>query len=248
MILLLGALLYGASAVAYVGDLYGGDARLWGWALAAAGAGAETAGLVVAAARGTLAPQGAAFAIEALTWLVVANFLIADGFLGLRAGGAMLMPVAAFATLVALVLPAHPAAPVPGLLGPAHLFAALFGYGACTLAFAASGLYLIQERALRRRAFEGPYRRVPPLAWLDRAAHGLIAYGFPMLTLALGTELRHGPLPVAGTALVWALYGLYLWARATGRLRGRGAARVAVWGFAGALANVLFLSLVLNSV
>jgi ABC-type uncharacterized transport system permease subunit len=242
------ALLYGISAAIYVADLYGADAHLWGWGVTAAGLLAQSAGLLATALAGGLRPAGAGFAILGLTWLVTANFLIADGFLGLRAAGALLMPVMAVATLVGTLLPDGAARALPGLLAPAHLLFALFAYGSLTLAFAASGLYLVQERALRRRAFEGPYRRVPPLLWLDRAAHGLIAYGFPVLTLALATEMRRGPLPIAGTAVVWAFYGVYLWARARGRLRGRAAARLAVWGFAGVLVNVLVLSLLLNSV
>jgi ABC-type uncharacterized transport system permease subunit len=242
VILALSAVLYGCSAAAYIADLYGVEARLLGWCLAGAGA----LGGVLAVLLGGLPLQGAALPVEALTWLIVTNFLIADGFLGLRAAGALLMPVVTLASLIAIALrSAGTGAPLSGL----HLFAALFAYGAFALAFAASGLYLIQERALRRRAFDGPYRRVPSLAWLDRAAHGLILYGFPMLCLALLTETLRGPRAVAlGTGAVCALAGAYLLARALGRLRGRGAARLAVWGFTGVLVNLLLLSLLVNSV
>ncbi len=242
---MIASLLFAASAVAYIMDLYGSDARLVGWALAAAGALAETLAVIT----GQMAPPSPGFAITALTWLVVANFLIADGFLGLRAAGALLMPVVTLASAVAWLLPAAARPPVGGWLAGAHLFFALVGYGAFALAFAASGLYLIQERALRRRVFEGPYRRVPPLAWLDRSAHGLILWGFPMLCVAFVTEMLHGPrAAVVGAGVVCALAGAYVLARARGRLQGRGAARLAVWGFTGVLLNVLLLSLLVNTV
>jgi ABC-type uncharacterized transport system permease subunit len=242
-ILAVSAILYGGSAAAYIADLYGAEARLLGWCLAGAGA----LGGVLAVLLGLVPLRGAALPVESLTWLLVANFLIADGFLGLRAAGAMLMPVVTLASLVPLLLVVHDASAGARLSG-LHLFAALFAYGAFALAFAASGLYLVQERALRRRAFQGPYRRVPPLLWLDRAAHGLIAYGLPMLLIAAVTNMRRGPWPVAGTLAVMVPYGGYLLARARGDLVGRGAAKVAVWGFTGVLVNLLVLSLLVNSV
>jgi len=245
---MIATILFAASGVAYITDLYGAEGRLLGWGLAAAGALAEAVAVTSAAVSGQLAPQSASFAIQALTWLLVTNFLIADAFLGLRAAGAFLMTVVTVASAVLLALPAGPGPGAVGPLGSAHLFAALFGYGAFALAFAASGLYLVQERALRRRAFDGPYRRVPPLLWLDRTAHGLILYGFPMLCLVLLTDIRRGPAAVLGTGAVCVLTGTYLWGRARRGLRGREAARLAVWGFTGALANVLLLSLLLNSV
>lgn len=241
-ILGLSALLYAGSAAAYIADLYGAEARLLGWCLAGAGA----LGGVLAVLLGRLPLRGAALPVESLTWLIVTNFLIADGFLGLRAAGALLMPVVTLASLVPLLLP-H-AADVGARLSGVHLFAALFAYGAFALAFSASGLYLVQERALRRRAFHGPYRRVPPLLWLDRAAHGLIALGVPMLILAAATDVWHRPWTAVGTALMLVPYAIYLWARAGRGLRGRGAARLAVWGFTGVLVNLLVLSLLVNAV
>lgn len=245
----LAASLYGCSAAAYLADLYGHSARRLGWVAGAAGVAAETVGLALALRSGHLLPYGAAFAVHVFTFLIVANFLIADGFLGLRAAGAMIMPVATGAELfAALRTPAAATHLLAGFWAPAHLVAATAGYGALALAFAASGLYLVQARALRRHAFEGPYRRVPSLDWCDRAAHGLTTYGLPSLTVALAIELVRGSAAAAGTAVVWVVYSGYLWARATGRLRGRRAARLSAWGFAGVLANLLLIPLLLNFV
>jgi ABC-type uncharacterized transport system permease subunit len=241
-------LLYGGSAVAYVADLYGTPARAWGWGTAAAGALAETAAMAWSVFAGGRSPYGAFFTMHFFTSLLVANFLIADAFLGLRAAGALLLPVACAAVAFAAVLPAAAPAAWQGAWVSTHVTAAAASYAAFALAFAASGLYLVQERALQRRAFEGPYRRVPPLCWLDRAAQGCSACGFALLTVALGTAAAHHRWAALGTAAVWAAYGAMLWARAQGRVRGHAAARLSVWTFTGAVLNLFAVALLWNAV
>ena len=113
----------------------------------------------------------------------------------------------------------------------------LVAFAGFTLAAALSGLYIWQERRLKRREATILRRPAPSLATLDRLAGRTVAFALPALTLGVAVGVarlvRNGervdPLIVA-TFATWAVWAAYLVARARG-FAGRRAAYLALAGF-----------------
>ena len=66
----------------------------------------------------------------------------------------------------------------------------LAAFAGFTLAAALAGLYLWQERRLKRRAADILRLRLPPLASLERLTWRTIAVSLPLLTLGLAAGDR----------------------------------------------------------
>lgn len=106
------------------------------------------------------------------------------------------------------VLHAHgPVATTPVLAGrivSLHVLAILASFALFVVAFGCAALYLLQNRLLTRHGVAGLFRRLPPLATLDRIAYRSVAFALPLLTLGLATGIVRvfgGDLP--GPASVW---------------------------------------------
>ncbi len=137
-----------------------------------------------------------------------------------------------------------------------HVVAAVIATGAFTVGAMASVLYLVKGRAERRTdaATTGYVARLPKAAVLDRVAYRVHAFGFPVWTFA---ALVAGPIwaeyawgrywgwdPKEVWAFItWVVYAAYLHARATAGWRGRGAAVVALIGFATLMFNFVGINL-----
>src|SRR5262249_33409876 len=107
-----------------------------------------------------------------------------------------------------------------------------------TLASALSGLYLWQERRLKRRAATILRRPAPSLATLDRLAARTVMFSLPALTLGIGVGVaravnRGGRIDalVVATVVTWGIWFAYLVLRTMG-WSGRRAAYLALAGFA----------------
>src|SRR6185436_2969536 len=72
-------------------------------------------------------------------------------------------------------------------LGRVHISLATIGVGVFALAGALSAIYLAEDRALKRKKFDGlAFKdRGAPLEALDRLSHRLIWVGFPIFTVSL---------------------------------------------------------------
>ena len=124
---------------------------------------------------------------------------------------------------------------------PFHVAANLLGVALFTLAFAAAVGYLVQERRLKQKKLVGLAQRMPPLDALDRAEHGFLVAGFPLLTIGVLTGTLWAREVEAGGAaeiaraafgyLSWAFFGLVLLLRAAAGWRGRRAAYGTIVGF-----------------
>lgn len=243
-------LAYGEATVAYAGELRGiGRVRglgIWGVRL---GWLAQTALLVDQVLVADGFPWGTwAGALNLLSWLVVSAYLVWGcrpryGLLGLA-----VMPVALGLLLLAWagggtgVEGADQAGAVLAL----HVALVLAGFAAFTVAAAMAGLYLRQERWLKRRDVTVLRLRVPPLEALDRLASRVVLVGLALLTAGMAVGLaRLGrddlDLTVAVTLVVWALYGVALLLRSEGVVRGRRLAWLYLAGF-GLVAVVLPLT------
>jgi ABC-type uncharacterized transport system permease subunit len=112
------------------------------------------------------------------------------------------------------------------------------GFAGLTLAAALAGLYLWQERRLKRHETGILRVPLPPLVTLDALTARTIAISLPLLTLGIAAGLERlaqdgGSLDalMAVTLAAWAVYGAFVVLRWGAGWRGRRGAYVAVAGF-----------------
>jgi ABC-type uncharacterized transport system permease subunit len=120
-----------------------------------------------------------------------------------------------------------------------HVASVLAAFAGFTVAAGLSGLYLWQERCLKRRKMGRLLGRAPSLLTLDTVAGRTVAFALPALTvgivaglLRLRSEGGGVDALMAVTLLTWLVYGVYLVARYEAGWRGGRAAYLALAGFA----------------
>jgi ABC-type uncharacterized transport system permease subunit len=225
---------YGEAAVAYA-SARTSRAATWGVRL---GWLAQTALLAVQAARADGFPWSSwAGSLNLFVWLVVGAYLIWGCRPRFRLLGLAVMPLAVALFVVARIGGGtHGGAQTDysNLFLVLHVGFVLAAFAGFTLAAGLAGLYLWQERRLKRRAADILRLRLPPLASLERLEWRTIAVSLPLLTLGLGAgivRLRHDHRSIdaleAVTLLTWLVYGGFLALRPTGRR----AAVIALGGF-----------------
>jgi ABC-type uncharacterized transport system permease subunit len=221
-------LAYGEAAFAYAGALRSsGWTRLatWGvrvgWLL-------QTALLAVQAARADGFPWSTwSGSLNLFVWFVVTVYLIWGCNTRYRLVGLGVMPLAVALFLLARIgggTGTGSRSEYSNVFLVLHVGLVLAAFAGFTLAAALAGLYLWQERRLKRRAADVLRLRLPALATLERLTARTIAYALPALTLGMAAGLvrldRDGggmDALIAVTILTWALYGSFLLARPTGR-------------------------------
>src|SRR5205085_6685960 len=114
-----------------------------------------------------------------------------------------------------------------------HIALIFAGYAALSFSFAASLLYLLQERGLKNKS-RGIIARLPALEVIDQIGYRALLLGFPFMTLGLiaGSALaqaRFGATffldpKILLSLLMWAVYMLLLFTRTNAGWRGRKAA------------------------
>jgi ABC-type uncharacterized transport system permease subunit len=189
-------------------------------------------------------------AIGFLAWIVTGGYLLASSRYRLTLGGVVVMPVSLVLLVLARLTPAGQAAPDElSALGRIHISMATIGVGVFALASALSAIYLVEDRALKRKKFDAMAfkDRGAPLEALDRLAHRLIWVGFPIFTIALvlgavwvsrlGHSLDRLEYPLA--LVTWLAFAALLIARQAYGWRGRRAAILTLEGFASAIAVLL---------
>ena len=235
-------LLYGEAAVGYFGDVRrpgrAGRAATWGVRL---GWLAQTALLAVQVTRDDGFPWGTwASSLNLFVWLVVGMYLIWGCRRPYRLLGLAVMPLAALLLIVAragggtgIGSRSH----YSNLFLVVHVGLVLVAFAGFTLAAGLSGLYLWQERRLKRREATILRRPAPSLAVLDRLAARTVLVSVPALTLGIAVGIgrlvtrgdRVDALVVA-TLVTWVVWTAYLGVRAAG-WSGRRAAYLALAGF-----------------
>lgn len=122
-----------------------------------------------------------------------------------------------------------------------HVACSLLSYVAFLAACVAGGLFLVQERQLKRKTLGVLFHRLPSLEALDRANFIAISVGFGLLSLGLacgmvggrvlqGRWWRGDPKEVI-TWVVWAAYCLLWLVRLRATLRGHRVAVLSMLGF-----------------
>jgi ABC-type uncharacterized transport system permease subunit len=234
------ALAYAASLVLYLVRRREAFERR-GLALVGAGLGLHTAAIVLFWVAYRLPPWATACGVLALwSWAAVAVLIVLASRRGMQVVGALVVPVVLMMFAAAFVVPKRPfrlPAGTPELLA-AHIPLVFLAYTAFLYAAVSGGLYLVQERRIKRKGPSAVFGRIPPLEWLDRFTAGSLLAGFVVLTvgLAIGfawlaaAGLRgglHDPkIPAIGIA--WLLYGALVVARFAAWTRGRRVAAMAV--------------------
>jgi ABC-type uncharacterized transport system permease subunit len=236
-------LLYGEAAVGYLGDArrpgVAGRAATWGvrfgWLV-------QTALLGVQASRDDGFPWGTwAASLNLFVWFVVGAYLIWGCRRPYRLLGLVVMPLAAALLVVARAgggTGVGSRSHYSNLFLVLHVGLVLAAFAGFTLAAALSGLYLWQERRLKRRETTILRRPAPSLAVLDRLAVRTVVVSVPALTLGIGVGIgrlvsrgdRVDALVIA-TLVTWVVWAAYLGVRAVG-WSGRRAAYLALTGFA----------------
>jgi ABC-type uncharacterized transport system permease subunit len=226
---------YGEAALAYASPRF---ARLGTWGVRL-GWLAQTALLVVQAARADGFPWSTwAGSLNLFVWLVVGAYLIWGCRPRYRLLGLGVMPLVVALFVAARIgggTDAGERSHYGNLFLVLHVGLVLAAFAGFTLAAALSGLYLWEERRLKRRAADILRLRLPSLVVLERLTKRTVVVSLPLLTLGLAAGLVRlredggdvdAAMAVAG--LTWLVYGAYLALRPTGRR----AAYVALLGFA----------------
>lgn len=210
--------------------------------------------------RGTLhvhPAQSVREAIGFLSFIITGGYLLASVRYRLTLGGVVVLPVALVLLVAARLSPAGAAPEDLSSLGRIHISLATVGVGVFALATALSAIYLVEDRALKKKKFDtlAFKDKGAPLEALDRMSHWLIWIGFPIFTAALvlgavwvsrlGESLDRPEYPLA--AVTWIAYAVLLVVRQAYGWRGRRAARITMAGFAAALL-VLVIYLVRRAV
>jgi ABC-type uncharacterized transport system permease subunit len=237
---------YLAACVLFVLFLLGRAEKATAWAprLVALGVPLHASQIVVSSLVLHVCPvQGIHFAMSVASLLAAAAYVAARTRFRIDVVGAVVAPLA-LTFLLASRLVGAGASNVRGFRSavlPFHVAANLLGVALFTLAFAAAVAYLVQERRLKQKRFEGVMQRLPPLDALDRAEHRFLVAGFPLLTIGILTGTLWAKEVEAGGAaemaraafgyVSWGLFGMVLLLRAAAGWRGRRAAYGTIAGF-----------------
>lgn len=227
---------------------------VWGVRWVLAGVGLQGLATVLYTMRFGQPPLvGLAPSLASLSLLVGLAFCL---LAALRAGGAiglLLAPIAALLQGLASLIGIEPAGEPPVFRGPwllLHIVLSFVGYAGLVVAAAASLMYLLQFRQLKRKRFGAVFQFFPDLETLDRINGRALLAGFAALTLGLlvggAWTLSFGPSP-RPAQVVW---GVLTWVVFVAALRGRagrgGVGRKSAWLSVVGFGTVLLAYLVLK--
>lgn len=182
-----------------------------------------------------------------LALLVMAAFMIVYFVYRTSSPGIIIFPLV-FVLTFAAATHQQPFVLTSSVLGGwliAHVALMFAGYAALFLSFAASLLYLVQERRLKSKKTAGAMSRLPALQQIDEIVYRSLLLGFPCMTLGLiagmvVAQATFGHLnfldpKISLSILMWAVYMVMLYTRWNAGWRGRRAAYLAAGAFVAAL-------------
>jgi ABC-type uncharacterized transport system permease subunit len=183
-------------------------------------------------------------ALGFLSWIVVGAYLFIARREGLAVLGAFVAPLALVVLAAARLSPSGDA--VTGLsgLGRLHIASATVGVAIFALATLVSVLYLLQERNLKNKNFDGVlFKASAALETLDKISSRLVTIGFPIFTVSMmlggiwASQREQGfdriEYPIA--VVTWLTFGGLVFGRSLAGFRGRRAAVATIVGFTAAL-------------
>ena len=163
-------------------------------------------------------------------WSIAIAFAVFELRLRVGVAGAIALLCASMFLFRALLFSGEVASTDTVLRNPLitiHVAAILISFGLFVVAFAASLLYLCQDRELKRKRVRPAFRRLPSLQTLDKTAWSAVAVALPLMTIGLalgmvrvfGTGLAHTPAQwfldphTIMSFLAWGVYIFYIGAR-----------------------------------
>jgi cytochrome c-type biogenesis protein CcsB len=181
-----------------------------------------------------------------LAWTLVVAYGLAHFRYQLKALGAFLMPLVAFLVTAAMLVKTSAdtragsiTAGAAGWVFPIHTTFLIFSYAAFFVVFAASAMYLWQERELKLKTFSALFHRLPSLTTVDDIGSTAAGIGFTLLSLGIITgailssqqtgRIWHNDPKEIFALLTWLLYLTMIHYRI--QWRGRKSAIVGVAGF-----------------
>ena len=190
-------------------------------------------------------------------WALMAVYLAVERGHRVSALGAFACAISCAALASALLMPRELIGALPPALrsrwSTLHIASGLVSYAGFVLAFGSSLAYALQEKLLKAKRITAFQRRLPPLDALDRFAYRMVAFAFPMLTLAVITgaiwaqsawgSYWSWDLKETWSLITWLVYAAYLHMRVIQGRRGRWANRLLLAGFACVLITYLGVSL-----
>jgi ABC-type uncharacterized transport system permease subunit len=226
---------YGEAVVAYASPRFTGLGT-WGVRI---GWLAQTALLGVQAVRADGFPWSSwAGSLNLFVWLVVSTYLIWGCKPRFRLLGLSVMPIVVVLFLAARLgggTETGDHSHYGNLFLVLHVGFVLAAFAGFTLAAGLAGLYLLEERRLKRRSADILRLKLPSLVVLERLTVRTIAFSLPLLTLGLAAGFvrlreRGGGVDalMGATIAAWAIYAVFLGLRPTGR----SGAHLALVGFA----------------
>jgi cytochrome c-type biogenesis protein CcsB len=217
-----------------------------------------------------------AIAVDAVPWSNMYEFASVAGLVGVVAflgvmwkapsirflGGFILLPVILMMFLAGTVLYSQAQPLVPALQSywlAIHVTLVSVAEGALMTSAVLTVLYLVKARH-GRKPMQGGLgtlaERLPAAETLDKAAYRVVAFSFPLYTVAIicgaiWAEAAWGRYwgwdPKETWAfIVWVVYACYLHARATAGWKGRAAAWINLLGFGAITFNFLVVNLVVS--
>ncbi len=128
-----------------------------------------------------------------------------------------------------------------------HFTLSFLAMSSFAVLFAASIMYLLKERHLKKHDLSGWFKKLPDLTTLDNLFYGSLVFGFPLITVGtisamlwsyshFGTWLGPHPVRVIPFLLIWLIYAVLIIGRLAFGWRGHSLALMGALGFAGAVA------------
>ena len=186
--------------------------------------------------------MGVGTAISMIVWLTLLIYWTGSLLYRIEAMQFMVLPIAAVAVLLPLVLP--PSKPMINAAMPAfrwHVVISMLAYSLFTIASLQALLMTVAETRLRSGVIAPAQGRLPPLLTMEKLLFRVIAAGFVLLTLSLGSgmlfseELFGKPLQFSHKTVFgiasWLIFGGLLVGRWRWGWRGKVAMRWTLAGF-----------------
>jgi len=179
-----------------------------------------------------------------LSWAIILAYFFVELKYEIKDLGVFVVPMAFFVLLFASSLPqeSNPTSSSMKFWLTIHRTLSMLGYGAFTIAFGASIMYLLQEKLLKTKRIGLLYYRLPSLETLDNLIHLIIAIGFPIFTIGFvtgsiwigktkGAYFSWDVQKTLPLLLTWFIYGSLFLGRITVGWRREKAALISIVGF-----------------
>jgi cytochrome c-type biogenesis protein CcsB len=194
--------------------------------------------------------------VSFLAWMLVVGYGIALYLYRTQALGVLMLPLVTVLTFYAAITPENRQRSISEItngsgdwLFPLHTTIFVMAYASFFIAFAASIMYLLQERELKLKTFSAIFHRLPSLPTIDRLESTATGIGFTLLSLGIMTgmiwsssrygKLWHNDPKEIFALLTWLLYLALIYYRQRSAWPGRKAAWMGVLGFALVLCTFL---------